>query len=53
MGLRLLIVEDEDEIADFLLRGFREEGFTVERAADGHEGWHRLTTESWDTILLD
>lgn len=53
MGIRLLVVEDEEEIADFLIRGLREEGFTVERAADGHDGWHRLSTESWDAILLD
>lgn len=53
MGIRILIIEDEDEIADFLVRGLREEGFTVERAANGHDGWHRLTTESWDVILLD
>jgi two-component system copper resistance phosphate regulon response regulator CusR len=53
MSVRVLVVEDEDEIADFLVRGLREEGFTVERAADGHDGWHRLSTESWDVILLD
>lgn len=53
MGIRVLVVEDEDEIADFLVRGLREEGFTVERASDGHDGWHRLSTESWDAILLD
>jgi len=33
MGIRVLIVEDENEIADYLVRGLREEGFTVERAA--------------------
>lgn len=53
MGIRVLVIEDEDEIADFLVRGLREEGFTVERAADGYDGWHRLSTESWDVILLD
>lgn len=53
MSLRLLVVEDEDEIADFLVRGLREEGFTVERAADGTDGWHRLSTETWDVVLLD
>lgn len=53
MGIRVLVIEDEGEIADFLVRGLREEGFIVERAADGHDGWHRLTTESWDVILLD
>src|SRR6516165_12311513 len=53
MGIRILLIEDENEIADFLLRGLREEGFTVERAADGHEGWHHLHTGAWDIVLLD
>lgn len=53
MGVRILLVEDETEIADFLVRGLREEGYTVELAVDGHDAWHRLSTESWDVILLD
>jgi two-component system copper resistance phosphate regulon response regulator CusR len=53
MGYRILVIEDEDEIADFLVRGLREEGFSVERAADGDEGWHYLKTGSWDVVLLD
>jgi two-component system copper resistance phosphate regulon response regulator CusR len=53
MGIRILVVEDEDPIADFLVRGLREEGFTVERACDGEEGWHLLRTGSWDVVLLD
>jgi len=53
MGIRILVVEDEAEIADFVVRGLREEGFTVEHSPDGHDGLHRLTTESWDVILLD
>jgi two-component system copper resistance phosphate regulon response regulator CusR len=53
MGIRILVVEDEDEIADFLVRGLREEGYTVERAADGEEGWYHLKTGTWDVVLLD
>ena len=53
MSIRILVVEDETEIADFLVRGLREEGFTAEHAAEGHDGWHRLTNETWDVILLD
>jgi two-component system copper resistance phosphate regulon response regulator CusR len=53
MGIRLLVIEDENEIADFLVRGLREEGFTVERAADGKEGWHYLSRSNWDAVLLD
>src|SRR5262245_1446607 len=53
MGIRILVIEDEQEIADFVVRGLKEEGFAVERAADGDEGWHRLRTGSWDVVLLD
>lgn len=53
MGVRVLIVEDEDHIADYLMRGLREEGYTVERAADGTDGWHHLKSGKWDVILLD
>jgi two-component system copper resistance phosphate regulon response regulator CusR len=53
VSIRVLIIEDEDAIADYLLRGLREEGFTVERAADGDEGWAWLKTHPWDVVLLD
>jgi len=53
MGIRILIIEDDASIADFLTRGLREEGYTVERSADGVDGWHRLRSESWDAVLLD
>jgi two-component system copper resistance phosphate regulon response regulator CusR len=53
MGIRILVVEDEAEIADFVVRGLREEGYTVEHSPEGHDGLHRLSTESWDVILLD
>lgn len=53
MGFRILLVEDEDAIADFVVRGLREEGYTVERAADGDTGWHHLRTQTWDVVLLD
>jgi two-component system, OmpR family, copper resistance phosphate regulon response regulator CusR len=53
MGIRLLIIEDEPPIADFLVRGLREEGFTVEHAAEGESAWHALQTGRWDVVLLD
>ena len=51
--MRILVVEDEDEIAEFMLRGLREEGFVVDRAADRDTAWHALTTGKWDAVLLD
>ena len=51
--MRILLIEDEDEIADFLVRGLREEGHTVDRAADGLAGSRMARTEPWDLVLLD
>ncbi len=53
MGVRILVVEDENGIADFLVRGLREEGFAVERAADGAAAWVALRSGDWDLLLLD
>lgn len=53
MGVRILVVEDEIEIADFIVRGLREEGFTVESKLNVTDGWHAMQTEPWDLILLD
>jgi len=53
MGVRVLLVEDDDGIADFVVRGLREENYTVERAADGEAGWHALRGGGWDVVLLD
>jgi len=53
MGIRILVVEDEAVIADFLVRGLREEGFLVEHSADGDSAWHSLQGAGWDLVLLD
>jgi two-component system copper resistance phosphate regulon response regulator CusR len=53
MGIRILIVEDEAELADFVVRGLREEGFVVEHAADGEAGWSMMRTSTWDLVMLD
>jgi two-component system copper resistance phosphate regulon response regulator CusR len=53
MSIRILVVEDDASIADFLIRGLREEGYGVVHAADGDEGRRRLQAESWDMVLLD
>ena len=53
MGIKILVIEDEEEIADFVVRGLREEGYTVESASDGEDGWHALSGGAWDLVLLD
>src|SRR4051812_12833037 len=53
MSMRILLVEDEAELADFIIRGLREEGFAVERAADGEHAREALQSGAWDLVLLD
>jgi two-component system copper resistance phosphate regulon response regulator CusR len=53
MGIRILLVEDEAELADFVIRGLREEGFVVEHADDGELGWSAMRSGTWDLIVLD
>ena len=53
MGIRILVVEDEAEIADFVVRGLREEGFAVDLASDGERAWDALRSGACDLILLD
>jgi two-component system copper resistance phosphate regulon response regulator CusR len=53
MSIRILVAEDEAKIADFLVRGLREEGYAVEHAADGGSAWGALRSGGWDLVLLD
>src|SRR4051794_7909953 len=53
MGIRVLVIEDDAEIAEFIVRGLREEGYTVEFAADGIDGGHALAHGPWDVVVLD
>src|SRR5690242_2095658 len=53
MGIRVLVVEDEPAIADFVVRGLREEGFSVEWVSNGNSALERLTDEQWDVVCLD
>ncbi len=51
--MRILVVEDEKKIADFIKRGLKEEGYAVDVAYDGEEGHFLAKTNNYDLILLD
>ena len=51
--MRVLLVEDEEKIANFIRRGLKEEGYTVDLARDGEDGHFLATTNDYDLILLD
>ncbi len=51
--MKVLIVEDEKKIADYLAQGLTEAGFVVDLARTGLDGHHLALTEAYDLIILD
>ncbi len=52
-GARILLVEDEPGIVDFVRRGFEADGFVVESALDGVRGEQLALSGDFDAIVLD
>lgn len=51
--MRLLVVEDDSKIASFVVRGLKEAGYAVDRAADGEEALLYLQTTQYDLAIVD
>ncbi|CAG0944340.1 Transcriptional activator protein CzcR [Gammaproteobacteria bacterium] len=51
--MRLLVIEDELKLADYLHKGLSENGYVVDLARDGIEGRHLATAGEYDLLLLD
>jgi DNA-binding response OmpR family regulator len=51
--VRILIVEDDKKLAEFVARGLRAERFAVDLAANGREGEAHLNSYDYDLLILD
>jgi len=51
--LRLLLIEDDPDVAAFIVKGLRESGHTVDHASDGQEGLFLATSEQYDVLVVD
>ena len=51
--MKILIVEDEAKIGDYLRQGLTEAGFVADLARNGLDGHHLATTAHYDLIILD
>ncbi|MGG1519984.1 response regulator transcription factor [Paenibacillus oryzisoli] len=51
--MRILIVEDEEDLSRALAKGLKREGYAVDIAVDGLIGWELADTNEYDVILLD
>jgi len=51
--LRVLVIEDDAEVAAFIAKGLAEQGHSVDRAAEGKTGLVLATTEDYDVMVID
>ena len=51
--MRLLVVEDNLDLAEVLRQGLEEEGYAVDLSLDGEDGLWRATTMDYDVAILD
>jgi two-component system copper resistance phosphate regulon response regulator CusR len=51
--VRILLVEDEARVANFIARGLREQTYAVDLAADGEQAVYLATVNEYDVVILD
>ena len=51
--MKILLVEDDDGIAEFVVKGLQAEALKVERVSTGDDGYARAGTGAFDAIILD
>src|ERR1700733_13359291 len=52
-SMRILLIEDEKKVAEFVARGLRAERLAVDVSHDGQSGWEMASTYNYDLIILD
>ena len=51
--MRLLLVEDEEDLANALAKGLRRQGYAVDVSFEGEEGWELAEINDYDLLILD
>jgi len=51
--VRILVIEDDDAVADYIRKGLDEIGYTVDIAANGKDGLFLATSETYDILIVD
>jgi len=51
--MNVLLVEDEQKIADFVCEGLRTKNIDVTHRSDGHQGYEAASKNTYDAIILD
>lgn len=53
MSGRILVVEDDDRLAEYVAQGLAEQNYTVDRANNGRDGLFLATDSEFDVVILD
>ena len=51
--MRILVIEDDPTVGQYVKRGLEEHSWAVDLATDGESGEHRASSEAYDLIVLD
>jgi two-component system OmpR family response regulator len=51
--MRILVVEDDNKIASFVVKGLKQAGYAVDRCADGEEAFAFATATPYDAAVID
>jgi two-component system OmpR family response regulator len=51
--MRVLLVEDDHKIADFVRKGLEQAGFALDHASNGEDGLHLALGEPYDVAIID
>ena len=51
--MRVLVIEDDDKIASFIVNGLKQAGFATDHSTNGEDGLHRAATGHYDAAVVD
>ena len=51
--MRILVIEDDEKVANFIKKGLQEEQYAVDVSYDGEDGAHWAIQNEYDLIILD
>jgi two-component system OmpR family response regulator len=52
-GMRILLIEDDQNAAEFILKGLAEQGYVSDHARDGKDGLFLAASEKYDVMIID
>lgn len=51
--MKILVVEDDDQVRDFIVKGFKEQSHQVVGISDGQEALYEAISGDWDMLIID